>query len=81
MTNHDKLRDLLTDVLLLGDAEYRTDLTRREVDTWDSLAVVAIATGIEETFGYHMSEAEAMGIGGVADIIVLLEQRGIPFGD
>ncbi|MFY9510916.1 MAG: hypothetical protein WAQ05_08090 [Rubrivivax sp.] len=79
MNNLDKLRELLLDVLLLGPNEFRPDLRKEEVETWDSLAVVALATGVEETYGYHMSEAEALGIGGVDDLIRLLTEKGIGF--
>lgn len=81
MTNLEKLRDLLQEVLLLGEDEFRTDLRREEVETWDSLAVVALATGVEETFAYHMTEAEALGVAGVDDLIRLLTQKGVSFAD
>lgn len=81
MDNRARLKALFDDILLLDDGEFRFDLRRDDVATWDSLAVVAIATGVEETFGYHMSEEEAVGIRGVPDLVQLLEARGIPFGE
>jgi acyl carrier protein len=81
MTNRDKLRALLIDILLLRDEEFRFDLLRTDVDSWDSLSVVAVATGLEETFGYHMSEREAVAITGVADLIEVLEQQGVSFAE
>jgi acyl carrier protein len=62
MTNREKLQDLLQDILLLDPSEFRFDLQREEVQTWDSLSVVAIAVGVDETFGYHMSPDEAIRI-------------------
>jgi len=81
MTNREKLQDLLQDILLLDPSEFRFDLRRDEVETWDSMSVVAIAVGVDETFGYHMSPDEAMRVAGVADIIGILEQKGIAFAD
>lgn len=81
MTNRARLKALFEDVLLLGDGEFRLDLRREEVATWDSLSVVAIATGVEETFGYHMTEEEAVSIASVPDLVRLLEDRGIPFAE
>jgi acyl carrier protein len=81
MSNKDKLKDLLVEVLILEEGEFRFDLMRDEVDSWDSLAVVALAVGIEETFGYHMQPEEALGIRGVRDIIDLLESKGIKFDE
>jgi acyl carrier protein len=81
MENRQKLRDLLMEVLLLTDDEFSFDLKREQVETWDSLAVVAIAAGIDETFGYHFTPDEAVGITGVRDIITILEREGIRFAE
>jgi hypothetical protein len=45
------------------------------------MSVVAIAVGVDETFGYHMSPDEAMRVAGVADIMNILEEKGISFAD
>jgi acyl carrier protein len=81
MENRQKLRDLLMEVLLLTDEEFSFDLKREQVETWDSLAVVAIAAGIDETFGYHFTPDEAVGLTGVRDIINILEREGIRFAE
>ena len=79
--NEALLRDLLVDVFLLEPDEYHRDLLRADVETWDSLGIVSLAVGIEETFGYHMTPEEATGLTGVADIVTLLASKGIGFGD
>lgn len=81
MTNRDKLQDLLIDIFLLEPEEFRFDLLREEVDTWDSLGIVSMAVGVEETFGYHFKPEEATGIKGVPDIIAILESKGIRFDE
>jgi acyl carrier protein len=81
MSNREKLRDLLLEVLLLTEEEFSYDLTRAQVETWDSLAVVAIAAGVDETFGYHLTPDQATGITGVNDIIRVLEGEGISFAE
>ena len=81
MSNREKLRELLIDVFLLEPNEFRFDLRREEVETWDSLGVVSVAVGIDETYGYHMTPDEATGLTSVADIIALLETKGIEFDD
>lgn len=81
MENRQKLRDLLMEVLLLTDEEFSFELKREQVETWDSLAVVAIAAGIDETFGYHFTPDEAVGISGIRDIITILEREGIRFAE
>jgi len=77
--NRHLLAELLIDVFLLEPDEFRFDLKRPEIETWDSLGVVAMAVGVQETFGYHFTPEEATGIDGVADIMALLGQRGISF--
>ncbi len=81
MDNRQKLRDLLIEVLLLTDEEFSFDLKREQVETWDSLAVVAIAAGIDETFGYHFTPDEAVGLTGVRDIVTILQREGIHFAE
>jgi acyl carrier protein len=81
MTNREKLKNLLLDVFLLDPSEFRFDLRRDEVDTWDSLGVVSLAVGVHEQFGYHFTVDEAMGLRGVEDIITVLTSKGIRFDD
>ncbi|MBF0256303.1 MAG: acyl carrier protein [Gammaproteobacteria bacterium] len=81
MTPKEQLRDLLLDVLLLDPSEFRFDLTRDEIPTWDSMAVVAIAVGVDETFGYHFTPEEATAIRGIQDIMAILQSKGIAFAD
>ena len=81
MTNREKLQDLLLDVFLLDPSEFHFDLKREEIQTWDSMAVVAIAVGVDETFGYHFTPDEATSLTGIDDIIRILESKGISFAE
>ena len=81
MTNREKLQDLLLDILLLDPSEFHFDLKREEIQTWDSMGVVAIAVGVDETFGYHFTPEEATSLTGVSDIIRILETKDISFAE
>jgi acyl carrier protein len=81
MSNRERLRELLLDVFLLDPAEFRFNLKRREIDSWDSLGTVSLALGIEEVFGHHLTPAEATGLASVADITTVLTRRGVDFED
>lgn len=81
MTNREKLKNLILDVLLLDPSEFKFELRRDEVGTWDSMGVVALAVGIQQTFGYHLTPDEANGIEVVDDIIKLLTSKGISFDE
>ena len=79
MSNREQLKSLMIDVFLLDPADFRFDMTREEVPTWDSLGVISLAVGVHQTFGYHFTPEEALGIQGVGDVMTLLETKGISF--
>lgn len=81
MSNHQKLKELLLDVFLIDESEYSLEMSQEDVDTWDSLGLVSMAVGVEETFGYHFSQEEALSIKKVQDIVDILTTKGIPFDD
>jgi len=79
MSNSEKLKQLVMDVFLLGEEEFSFDLKKEDTPTWDSLGVVSIAVGVQEVFGYHFTQEEAMAITSVRDIINVLTEKGIGF--
>jgi len=79
--NRSKFRELLLDVFLLDPSEFRWDLTRSQIDTWDSLGTVSLAVGIQDVFGHHLTPAEATGLASVEDILEVLRRKGVAFGD
>lgn len=81
MSNRDKLKQLVIDVFLLTEEEFSFDLKKVDTETWDSLGVVSIAVGVQEVFGYHFSQDEAMSVGSVQDIMNILSNNGISFED
>ena len=81
MTERERLKALVIDTFLLDPDEFRFDLERSQVDTWDSLGVVALAVGVEQTFGYHLTPEQAMGLGGVADLVAILQREGLCRGE
>ena len=81
LTNRARLKNLMLEVLLIEPEEFTFDLKRADVETWDSLGVVVIAVGVEETFGYHFTEDEAMSLQSVRDIMTILEHKGISFDE
>jgi len=45
------------------------------------MAVVAIAVGVDETFGYHFTPEEATRLTCVEDIMRILDIKGISFAE
>jgi acyl carrier protein len=81
MTNREKLKNLLVDVFLLDESEFRFDLQREDIATWDSLGTVSLAVGIQDVFGHHLSPAEATSLASVEDIVAVLRAKGLDFPD
>jgi acyl carrier protein len=77
--NRNKLRDLLTAVFLLDPEQFRFETTREEVETWDSLGVVSLAVGIQDTFGIHLKPEEALSLKSFQQIIAVLSEKGVSF--
>ncbi len=79
--NRKKLKSLLLEVFMLNEDEFHFDLKKTDIATWDSLGVVSMAVGIQETFGYHFAPEQAVGIASVSDIIEILTEKGIRFDE
>jgi acyl carrier protein len=77
--NDQKLRRQLKDILLIGDDQYRDEYGPDEIETWDSLAMISIATAVEKEFGYAMTPEEMVSLGCIGDIKEILADRGISF--
>jgi acyl carrier protein len=77
--NDIKLRDLLIEVLLIDENQYKNDYGPDEIETWDSLASVNIAAAVEKEFGYVMSPEEMASMESIGDIKEYLRSGGIDF--
>jgi acyl carrier protein len=75
--NREALINLLADVFLIDEDSITDQLTRSDIETWDSLGTVSLALGVDETFGYHMKPEEALGLASIGDLVILLRNRGI----
>ena len=81
MSNREKLKRLLMDIFLLTETDFRFDLKREEIPTWDSLGTVSMAVGVQEAFGHHFTPVEAMAVQGIPDILRFLESKGVSFNE
>jgi acyl carrier protein len=74
-----KLRDLLVETLLIDDEQYLDENGPDTIETWDSLAMVRIAAGIGEAFGYDMTPEEMVSLESIGDIKAILRSHDIRF--
>lgn len=75
--NLQKFLELMEDVFLLGPEEVGDHLGMDDIDSWDSLATVSMAVGVQETFGHHMTPDEAMEVKSLGDIKTYLRGKGV----
>lgn len=74
-----KLLNLLVETLLIDDAQYLDENGPDAIETWDSLAMVRIAVGIREAFGYDMTPEEMVSLESIGDIKAILRSHDIRF--
>lgn len=77
--NDRKLRDLLIEVLLIEEDEYRDEYGPAEIASWNSLATVTIAAEVEKLFGHAMEPQEMVTLQSIGDIKTFLRSRGVEF--
>jgi acyl carrier protein len=76
-----KLRNLLVEILLIDDDQYRDENGPDAIETWDSLGMVRIAVGIEESFGYGMTPDEIVSLDSIGNIKAILRSHDIRFDE
>ena len=81
MSRRDDLKELLADIFLMDPEEIEFSMSRDDLENWDSLAIVSIAVGVRQTYGYHFTPDEANSIQKFQDIIDLLETKDISFDE
>jgi acyl carrier protein len=75
--NDAKLRSLLLDVFLMDEALYRDEHGPEQIASWDSLATVSMAVGVNETFGHHMTPQDVAKVKTIGDIKAYLRSKGV----
>lgn len=75
--NDRRLFTVLEDVLLIDADQYDDDMGPDEISTWDSLATVRIARGVEEEFGYRMKPVEIATVSSIGEIREVLRREGV----
>lgn len=77
--NDEKLMRILEEVLLIDESQYQDDFGPDEIETWDSLATVNIAGGVEKEFGFSMDPETMAELECIGDIKEALKTGGVTF--
>jgi len=72
-----KLIEILTKVLLLEESEISDDLSRDDVEEWDSLAHLMLINELEETFQITINDDDILAIHTIGDLKKVLKKLGV----
>ena len=74
----EKLKDIISKVLLINGPKINDGMSRKSVKEWDSMAHLMLVTEIESAFDITMDDDDIMEIQTVGDIKNALKKLGIP---
>ena len=76
-TADDRLKRVIVEVLLIDDDEYLDANGPDEIESWDSLAAVTLATAIEKEFGIPVPPDDMASFNTIGDIRQFCRANGI----
>jgi len=72
-----KLKEIVSKVLLLEETEINDDISRKDVESWDSLAHLMLINEVESAFGVFLSDEDTVEINTIGDLKRKLRKLGI----
>ena len=73
----EKLRKILAKVLLLEESEVSDNLSRKDIEAWDSLAHLMLISEVESAFQVMISDDDIVAINKVDDLKKILIKLGV----
>ena len=77
MTAAEHLKRIVIDILLIEEDEYADAHGPDEIETWDSLATVTLASAIEKSFGVRVPPDEMAAFNCIGDIRQFCRAQGL----
>ena len=77
MLTEDALKDILVDVLLIQDQDYRDDAGPEDVAGWDSFGTAEIVEALERSCGWRMDLDDMVSIRTIGDLKAILRRAGV----
>lgn len=74
---NEKLKEILTKVLLVDKSEINDGMSRKNMEDWDSMAHLMLVTEIESAFEITMSDDDITAIQTVGDVKKTLKKLGV----
>jgi len=72
-----RLRELLAKILLLDESEIKDNLSRKDIESWDSLAHLMLINEVEALFNITLNDDETIAINTVGDLKKILRKKGV----
>ena len=72
-----RLREIVTKVLLLQESEVNDGISRKDAEAWDSLAHLMLINEIEATFEVSFSDDDIVKIDTIGDLKDKLRKLGV----
>ena len=72
-----RLAKVLAEVFTLHEDQITIELTKDDVGSWDSLRQMDLVMSVEREFGITLEVADIIRMDSVANIIAVLEDKGI----
>jgi acyl carrier protein len=73
----ERLRSVIAGALRIEQASVREDSTPRSLPAWTSVSQLMLIGDLERAYGVRLTTAEILSIDGVADVMRVLESRGV----
>lgn len=76
-----KLAAVLADVLGLRESQIVLELTKADVDQWDSLKQMDLINSLEQQFDIALEIQDIVKMDSVKNILAVLKQKGVSIAD
>ena len=73
------LNEIIAKILLLNESEIKDDLTRNDIEEWDSMTHLVLISEIEQNFDYTFEDDDIASIKTIGDIKSILKKNGIKY--
>ncbi len=71
------LRKIVSKILLLNESTFGDDLSRNDLEAWDSLAHLMLISEVESSFQVTLSDDDIVAINTVGDLRRMLRKLGV----
>jgi len=76
-----KFKELVASVFNVPVANLTLQSGPENLPEWDSLAHMGVITAIEQTYHMQFTTSEILSVKAIADLVNILEERGVTFMD